>query len=109
MEINKINIDVRKEAVRKDAVAFTKNRLEEVKELLKEGRETRTKIQEVRYYLAGQMSVLMLLGTTYGQTRNELYQLRNEVNALARAITSGEKPEKKIEEAVNKYKKDLGE
>lgn len=109
MEINEINTDIRKEAMRKDAIAFTKNRLEEIREILKEGGETRTKIQEIRYYIAGQMSVLMLLGTTYGQTRNELYQLRNEVNELARIITSEEAPEKKIEEAINKYKKELGE
>lgn len=105
-----INIDVRKEAMRKDAIAFTKNRLEEVKELLKEGGENRRdKIQEIRYYLAGQMSMLMLLGTTYGQTRNELHQLRNEVNELARSLAVDEEPEKKIQEAVNKYEKILGE
>lgn len=104
-----INTDTRKEAMRKDAIAFTKNRLGEAKELLKENREVQEKIEEIRYYLAGQMSVLMLLGTTYGQLRNELYQLRNEVNELARIITSEEAPEKKIQEAVNKYEKMLGD
>lgn len=106
MEMNK---DIRKEAMRKDAIAFTKNRLEEIKEGGETRTKTITKIEEIRYYISGQMSVLMLLGTTYGQTRNELYQLRNEVNEIARAITSGEKSEKKIEEAVKKYKKMLGE
>ena len=104
-----INTDIRKEAMRKDAIAFTKNRLEEAKELLKENREVQEKIQEIRYYLAGQMSVLMLIGTTYGQTRNELHQLRNEVNELARNIAIKEEPEKKIEESINQYEKELGE
>lgn len=108
MKIDEISIDTRKKAMRKDAIAFTKNRLEEVKELLKEGGETRTKIQEVRYYLAGQMSILTLLGTTYGQTRNELYQLRNEVNGLARDIAIKEDSEELIK-VINKYKKELGE
>ena len=104
-----INTDTRKEAMRKDAIAFTKNRLEEVKEILKEGGETRTKIQEIRYYIVGQMSILLLLGTTYGQLRNELYQLKSEVNELARSLAVEEAPEKKIEEAINKYEKALGE
>lgn len=100
-----INIDVRKEAMRKDAIAFTKNRLEEIKG---GGENRRDKIQEIRYYLSGQISVLMLLGTTYGQTRNELHQIRNEVNALARAITSEEAPEE-LKKVIEKYKKELGE
>lgn len=104
-----ISTDIRKEAMRKDAIAFTKNRLEEAKELLKENREAKEKIQEIRYYLAGQMSVLVLLGTTYGQTRNELYQLRSEVNELARNIAIKEDPEEKIKVLIEKYKKALGD
>ena len=103
-----INTDVRKEAMRKDAIAFTKNRLGEVKELLKENKEVQEEIQEIRYYLSGQMSILMLLGTTYGQLRNELYQLRNEVNGLARDIAIKEDSEELIK-VLEKYKKELGE
>lgn len=106
MKIDEISIDTRKKAMRKDAIAFIKNRLEEVKE----GRGNRkTKIQEIRYYIAGQMSVLMLLGTTYGQLRNGLYQLRNEVNGLARDIAIKEDPEENIKALIEKYKKELGE